>query len=285
MKRPIVTLMLILLLCGRAWGESSVWKVSKGNSTIYLGGTCHVLRESDYPLPPEFDRAYRASQTLVFETDIAMLQDGAVQQQMLARSRYADGSTIEKHLSGRTYAELSAYCRANGIPLEALGSLKPSMLMVTLTVMELMKLGVTQQGVDTHFHRLATRDGKDVEGLETVEQQIEYVVTMADGMEDEFVSHSLRDLASLREKFDRLAAAWRRGNLALLNELTVAELARQPALYRKLITERNRNWLALIDSYRKSPRTEFILVGVAHLAGPDGIIHSLRKRGYRVEQL
>lgn len=60
----------------------------------------------------------------------------------------------------------------------------------------------------------------------------------------------------------------------------VAELkTEQPRLYRKMIVERNRNWLPRIDGYLKSPETEFILVG------PDGLIEALRKRECRVKKL
>jgi len=38
-----------------ASAESSVWKVSKGASVLYVGATCHLLREADFSLPPEFD--------------------------------------------------------------------------------------------------------------------------------------------------------------------------------------------------------------------------------------
>ncbi len=41
----------------------------------------------------------------------------------------------------------------------------------------------------------------------------------------------------------------------------------------------------MIDAYQKTPQTEFILVGVGHLVGQDGIIEALRKRGYKVTRL
>ena len=286
MKRLIMSFALVVIACSWASAETSVWKAQKGNSIIYLGGTCHILRETDYPLPPEFDKAYKASAIVVFETDIGKLQDPATQQKLLAKAMYADGSTIDMHLSARTYGELAAYCESNNIPLQALGQFKPSMLMVTLSVIELMKLGATQQGVDLFFYGLANKDKKRVAGLETVDEQINYLVSMADGNEDEFVSYSIRDMKTIKQKFDMLANAWREGDTEKLDELMVAELkTRMPKLYKKLITDRNRNWLPLIDAYGKTPRTEFILVGVGHLVGPDGIIEALKKKGYKVVKL
>ena len=286
MKRIIVSMALVISFGTWAAAESSVWKAQKDNSVMYLGGTCHILRDADYPLPPEFLKAYQASEVVVFETDMGELQDPATQRKFLSKAVYADGSTIDKHLSPKAYGELSAYCEANGIPLAAFRQLKPSLLMVTLTTLELMKLGVTRQGVDQFFHDLAIKDRKIVVGLETVDEQINYVVSMADGNEDEFVTYSLKELKNLGPQFEVLANAWRTGDAAKLDALMVADLkARQPQLYMKLIFERNRNWLPVIDSGRKPPRTKFVLVGAGHLVGPDGLIEALKRKGYRVDKL
>lgn len=286
MKRGILSVMMVLFVCTWASAESSVWKAQKDKSVIYLGATFHILREKDYPLPPEFDRAYKASEIVVFETDIGKLQDPSVQQNLLARAVYADGSTIDKHLSARAYRELSTYCEANGIPLKAFQNFKPSMLMLTLTSMELLRLGVTQQGVDAYFYGLANKDGKIVRGLETVEEQINYAVSMADGNEDDFVSYSINDMKTISQQFESLADAWRRGDDEKINGLMVTDLGtRLPKLYRRLITDRNTKWLPLIEAYLKTPRTEFVLVGAGHLVGPEGIIAALKKKGYTVEKL
>ncbi len=287
MKRVILSLLLVLIACTWASGESSVWKAQKGNSLIYLGGTCHILRATDYPLPPEFDQAYKASQMVVFETDIGMLQDASLQQKLLTKAMYTNGSTVEKHLSPKVYGELSTFCEANGIPLKVLSQFKPAMIMLTLTVIELKKLGVTEEGVDQFFYGLANADKKPIEGLETVDEQIDYMATMADGNEDEFVSYSIKDMKTIEKQFDSLATAWRKGDAKKLNELMVTDLkSRQPKLYKKLITDRNRNWLPLIDAYQKTPQTELILQLVsANLVGPDGLIESLKKKGYKVDKL
>jgi len=286
LKRLILGIALVVFVSTWASAESSVWKAQKGKSVVYLGGTCHVLRESDYPLPPEFEKAYQASEVVVFETDIGKLRDPETQQKLLMKAMYADGSTIDRHLSAPAYAELSAYSEANGIPLQLFSRFRPSMLMVTLAIMELSKLGITQQGVDLFFHEQAVKDGKLVEGLETADEQIDYVVSMADGLEDDFVTYSLRDMKNIREQFESLANAWRTGDSEKLDRIMIADLkSRWPMLYKKLISDRNRNWLPLIDAYGKTPRTEFVLVGVGHLVGPDGLVETLRKKGYKVIKL
>lgn len=286
MKKIVPGILLAVLACTWASAESSVWKAEKDGSVIYLGGTCHFLRDSDYPLPPEFDQAYKASEVIVFETDLGKFTDMAVQQKLLAKTIYTDGSTVEQHLSAQAYGELKAYCQSNGIPMQVLGQFKPAMLMMTLMVMELKKAGATQKGVDMFFHEQAGRDGKTIEGLETADQQIDYLVTMAGSNENEFVSYSIRDMVGVKEQFALLADTWRKGDAKALDELMISDLkSKLPNLYRRLITDRTGNWLPSIDAYQKTPRTEFVLVGVAHLVGPDGMVEALGKRGYQVEKV
>lgn len=285
-KHLALCLMFLFLSTGWATAASSVWKVQKGNAVIYLGGTIHLLRDADLPPPTEFETAYRSARTVIFETDIARLKEPATQQLLLSRAVYRDGSGIEQHLSPATMRQLAAYCEANGIPLQALRQLKPAMLMSTLTFLELAKLGITQQGVDSYFYQLARKDGKKVIGLESVEQQVGYVVSLADGIEDEVVSHSLREMGSLGQQYEELTGSWRNGDTRRLGDLLVTELKeRWPRLYRRLITERNSNWLPQLEAALKSREPAFVLVGVAHLVGPDGLLAALAKRGYMIERL
>ena len=51
--RPVFlsSLFTTLLLSALSCQAASVWQVSKGDNTIYLGGTLHILSPVDYPLP------------------------------------------------------------------------------------------------------------------------------------------------------------------------------------------------------------------------------------------
>ncbi len=60
----LIFLLSAFYLCA----ETSVWKISNDDHITYLGGTVHILRESDYPLPDAFNEAFEQSSTIVFET-------------------------------------------------------------------------------------------------------------------------------------------------------------------------------------------------------------------------
>jgi len=286
MNKIILPFTLLFLCCSWASAESSVWKAQKGKSVIYLGGTCHLLRPTDFPLPAEFDKAYKASEILVFETDLGKLQDPALQQTLMTKGMYSDGSTVDKHLSPQTFATLSKYCASKGVPIDALKIFKPSLIVLTLTMMELTKLGVTQEGVDLFFYNLAIKDKKTVNKLETVEEQLNMLMALGEGNEDEFITHSISEMNETQELYKNLVDAWKKGDDKKLSDLLIKDMkAESPKIYKKLLTERNNNWLPVINNYAMTPPVEFILVGLAHLVGPDGIILSLQKQGYVITKL
>jgi uncharacterized protein YbaP (TraB family) len=57
-----------------------------------------------------------------------------------------------------------------------------------------------------------------------------------------------------------------------------------PAAYNSLITERNRNWMPQLDACLKRSTPCFVIVGAAHIVGPQGLLALLRQRGYQIEQ-
>ncbi len=286
MRKNMLSIMLAVATGTGVMAESSVWKAQKGDAVIYLGGTCHLLRAEDYPLPPEFEHAYQSADTLVFETDINKLKSPAMTQLLISQAVYTDGSTVEGHLQPATFAKLRDYCASNNIPLTALQQFKPSMLMTTLTVIELMKIGAGRDGVDMFFHNQAARDNKPVQFLETVEAQIDFLLSMGQGYEDAFVEYSLSDLGSVKERFDEIVKAWKLGEEGKIDDVFIAQLkTKMPKVYQQLIVKRNRDWLPILEAYIKTPATEFVLVGIAHLAGKDGLIKLLEKKGYTVEKL
>lgn len=63
------------------------------------------------------------------------------------------------------------------------------------------------------------------------------------------------------------------------------DLKEDPVVYRRLLLERNRNWMPKIEQLFSRPGRAFVVIGAAHLVGPDGLLAMLRAKGYQVEQL
>ena len=287
--RFYTALSLLLIYLGVASGanaESSVWKVQHEAHTLYLGGTVHLLRANDFPLPTESDLAYQDSSELVFETDLESMNDFAVQARLMQQLSYGDGRSLKTVLSEEAYSALEMYTASIGLPLPMLEKFKPGMIISTLQVLEFQKIGFTPMGVDANFNALAAKDAKAVGQLESIDEQIGFLATMGEGNESEFILLSLQDLAETASTMDDMIAAWRTGNNDLLSELFVKEMLEEaPEVYDSLLKQRNLNWLPQIETMLSDAKTEFVLVGAAHLVGTDGLLALLEAKGYRVSQL
>jgi len=253
---------------------------------VYLGGTVHVLRPSDYPLPAEFDAAYTDSDKVILETDIAQLKEPAVREMMRDGLRYEDGRTLARVLSPDAYRVLEERSEASGVSLSRLQTFRPIVVLLGLVAAELERLGISDEGVDEYFHAQAIADGKPVASLETVESQMEVLRGMGEGQESEFVMHAVEELKVMQAMFEETVGAWRVGDVARLAGLLLQETEREyPALYHALIVRRNRDWLPKLEKLFTEPGIEFVLVGVAHLVGEDGLLRELEYTGYEVRQL
>lgn len=287
-SNPLALLLTIALLqvAHGVWADAPVWRVTDGESTVYLGGTVHLLRPEDYPLPEEFDQAYEGSSELFFETDISSMNDLSVQAQMLQQLTYSDGRTLKDVLDTEAYAALETYTAGVGMPLMMLEQFKPGMIVSTLQVLEFQRMGFTPQGVDAFFNAQALTDGKSVGALETLDEQIGFLAAMGEGVESEFIMMSLEDLDNTAKLMDEMIEAWRVGDSQALQTLFVDDmLERAPAVYDSLLRQRNLRWVPQIEAMFNDQGTEFVLVGAAHLVGVDGLVELLRARGYDLFKL
>ena len=277
---------LMVLIASPSISDTAVWKIHKGGNTLFLGGTIHVLANSDYPLPPQFDQAYAQSEVVVLEADINALNDSQSLPQLMSQLIYTDGRTLSTVLSSETYAALERYANSKGLAIDLLDRMKPGMVAMTLIAMELQSHGLHGVGVDKFFLNRADSDGKPLIFLELVEDQLKFLAEMGEGQEDELVNYNLKELQHLPETLADMKSAWRSGDLDKLESLFLDRLKTEfPDTYQDLVVTRNQNWEPRILNMLKSPPVEFVLVGTLHLVGDDGLIEFLISQGYSVEKM
>lgn len=283
--KQLFALWLLSFVVIDAQAQTSVWRVSSSENEIYLAGSVHLLKESDYPLPQEFDVAFEKSDKVVFETDIDKLNDPQIAQVLLSKAMIPDNKTLKDILSEDVYKKLEEESSKLSIPLASLSRLKPSMVIVTMTGIKMQQMSITADGVDQHFHKRAKELGKVLGFLETVEEQLDVLTSMGDGNEDSFVSYSLEDMDEMESAMDELTGSWRNGSSDLMtNQLTEMKIE-YPEIYKSIMVNRNNNWMPQIVDFLEDKPTEFVIVGALHLHGSDGLLAMLKAKGYQVEQL
>lgn len=285
-KLSYLLVLLALFFAHSAYADSSVWKVVKGENHLFIGGTAHMLNESDYPLPPEFEKAYSQSEKLVFEIDILETKTKEFQEEVSKRMVYTDGRNLKMVLSEAMYQKLEQHLLSRDIPIAKLINFKAGAVAITLVVIEMQRLGIVAEGVDEFYHSKALKDQKVLGELETVGEQLELISRIGEGQEDEMIADALRDINELPEKWQSIKDAWRRGDNSKLEEIFVTAMKRDfPKLYDDLVVKRNNAWVPKIEAMLETKEVEFVLFGALHLVGDDGVLAQLAARGYDIQKL
>ena len=276
---------LLLLFPAVCFSETSLWQVSKNGNTLYLGGTIHVLKKEDYPLPVEFNQAFKKADKLVFETDIDKAQTPEFGQKISKLMTYPKGKSLKDALNKSTFEKLKQYLAKRNIPIEQFIQLKPQMIVLVMTVIELKRMGMVDIGVDQYFHQKAKAEGKLLGYFETVDQQIKFLTSMGQGNENEMILSTIKDMGRMKSMMSIIKSAWLNGDEDKMAKVSLTEMMQDyPDLYQMLLVKRNNNWMPLIEKMMQDKKVEMILVGALHLVGKDGLLQQLRNKGYSVKQ-
>ena len=278
--------LLLVLFSVQVYAGSSVWIVEKGANRLFIGGTIHLLTESDYPLPAVFEKAYNGAVKVILETDMQKLNSPEFQSAMTRELRYSDERNLEQELDQETFTALENFFTMRGIPMDRIIGFKPGMVSMMMTVVELQRLGLVGVGVDAYYSAKSIDDRKPLGQLETVQAQIAFIANMGAGRVDEMLIYTLADIERLPELMISMKHAWRQGDLTQLKAIGITPFENEfPNMYKTLIADRNDTWLPKIEVMLKTREVEFVLVGALHLAGDDGLLLQLATRGYKVRQL
>jgi len=280
-----------LLACARPLGEAeesrhSLFRVNGGSATVYLAGSVHLLRESDYPLHPVFDEAFRDADALAFEVAFESFDSPETQALVSREAVLPGGTALGDAVSPETLALVRAALENLGIDPSSFDHLQPWFVALTITVRTLEGKGFSpDHGLDRHFHERAVDAGKPRMALETVEDQILRFSALPLDLQDQWLLQSLEDIDRLDRMMERTTAAWKTGNMKGLEEQLLMSFERHPELYESLLAGRNRNWTPQIEAMLEADRTVLVVVGAAHLLGGEGLVTLLREAGYEVRQL
>ncbi len=261
------------------------WKATRGAGTVYLVGSVHMLTNDFYPLAPALDTAFKDSDLLVEEADLNEMLSPATQFAMLSKGMLPAGQSIDTVVAPSTLALINQHV-GGPLPIEALKQFKPWFLAMTLEALEWQQAGFDASlGLDKHFFDRAQTEGKAVQGLETTDFQIALFDGMTKEQQERFLVETLKSVDKEKSSVTRLTGAWRAGDAATIERLVMADVKDDPIVYDRLLVARNRTWLPKIEALFSRPRHAFVVVGAAHLVGPDGLVAMLKSKGYQVVQL
>jgi uncharacterized protein len=272
-------LLLAAFLCARV-DAASVWKVMDPNGgTLFLGGSLHVLRPTDYPLPSAYNRAFDASSRLAFEGDPRSAAREF--QSLLKAGVYRGHDNLKNHVDPRTYDYLRRFFALRNVPEAEFVRLHPWLIDILISSPPPQYY---QLGVEAFLLRRAEANSKPVTGLESPKEHNQVFVGLSDRESEALLLITFIN-AGQKSSGVNMVDLWRRGDADTMARLTQEAYSDFPRFGERLLTARNRNWLPKIEDYLRSGRIYFVVVGAAHMGGPEGLLSLLRARGYHIEQL
>ena len=271
-----------------------VWRVTNAKAPFYLVGSIHALSKKDYPLPEPYDIALKSSTRFLFEFDPT--QHAEFQKKFEAAAKYPAGQDLRSKIN----PQLLAWLRKNMftvIPDAREGNneqfvgfdsqlrYKPWWIAQHLAAPASYSKASPSHGLDNYFVDHAIQSGKQIAGLESVN---EHVAVMG-GLSDRDSEFMLQDALSHPENSDkesgRMYKAWRKGDTNALWAGDASLRSKAPRIAARFVDDRNVKWVPRIEAELKTDKPTAIVAGALHFSGPRSVIALLQQRGYVIEQL
>lgn len=273
---------LCLLFTPTLHAATALWDISKGGNHIYLGASISVLQQKHYPLPAEFDHAFKRANKLYVERDMDAVGTPEFGTQVMQNMMYSDGRNLKTELSADTYQRLDTFAQSRGVPVFGLAMFKPAFTVVTLSAAESASKDFVY-GVDTYYFYKAKETQKPVGTLESAAQQLQLLQKLNDENPDQLIKSTITELGSLTRTVNQAEPLWRLGNVAALDPLFAGKMRSvTPRMYQAMVVQRHQNWLPIFAKLIQSAETEMVLVDVVHVTGADSLLGLLKKNGYKV---
>jgi uncharacterized protein YbaP (TraB family) len=206
---------------------------------------------------------------------------------------YSDGTQVSDIIGDDLLREIAAVLKNKykKITTDDLESYTPISLLVLLQNLALDRSGLSiKYGIDPYFENLAEEDGKPILGAESFEQQMSFLnIYTSETWQSQLESYL--DVEGQAELLEEIYANWRLGNesafekqlQSLSDKAETSDADRQN--YDFTILERNGRMTDSAERCLKEGENMFMIVGLAHLVGEDGVVAQLRDRGYDVTLL
>lgn len=289
LRRGVRGLAALLLLAFAAGGAiardtSSVWSVKGKNNTVYFAGSVHALPPEHAQFPPQLEQVYQAVDTVVLEVDLDDIDPSEAVAFISEFGTLPQDKGLKDIVGAKGYQRVVALAARLEVPEQAIARLEPWAAALILTQVALARTGFDPQlGIDMQITERARADGKNVEGLETVIDQLSVFDDRTYKEQTRFLLDSADEAAQLEAELRKLITAWRAGDLAALEKEYREERRRSPRLYDALLGKRNRKWMTRIGELLEADQDYLVVVGTLHYVGKDGLLALLRKRGYHAE--
>lgn len=263
--------------------EPPIWVVEDEDSTVYMVGTVHMMREGVDWQSPELASIIEGAGAVWLE--LADFEPPANLGALIMQTGLSPDRPLSSLLTEEELGGLEAILAEHQMPVDSFDALRPWFAYLQISGLMLMEAGFDPAGgIDVHIKGRAEELGIPVNGFETFGEQFETLSGMPEEAQLEVLRETITDYDEAKEDLVVQLESWIGGDLSVL-EAETEEIAREMgAFYEALFVERNEGFVDGIEEILAGQGTALVAVGLAHYVGPDSIPALLEARGYTVER-
>ena len=286
-SRLIGALLALLGAAGTAAADPAAWRIAgkQGGDVTFLG-SMHVLRATDYPLPPTIDKLFAHADVLIMELDLDATDPATQQATIMRAAMLPPGTVLRDVVDPKLYQLAQLRTREMGVDLALLERFEPWFLSIAILDQGMRKFGFEgERGLEQYLLRKSHEAHKPIIGLETLAMQIGIFDALPSSSQQALLEQTLNELDEADTEMAKLATAWRDGHLETLSEGLLADFKAFPGLYETLVKNRNAAWVEPLERYLGDGRHYLVVVGALHLVGRGNVIDLLKARGHEAVRL
>lgn len=261
-------------------------KVEGSPSPSYVYGTIHMIPKDDYFLPDGTLSAIEASQKMIFEIDIADMNDMGALMGIMGKIFMKDGKTLSDLLSKEDYDMVAGHFKDMGLPMMMLEKIKPMFL--SAFTMGDMDPNSMQNGdiksYEMEFYDIASSKNMETGGLETIDFQISVFDSIPYEDQAKMLVDGLKSSDVGNDEFKVMTDMYKSQNINAMVSMISDEESGYAEYEDILLVKRNKAWIPQMLDHAKAQPT-FFAVGAGHLAGKNGVLNLLKKEGVTLTPL
>lgn len=255
---------------------------------LYLMGTIHLGAESMYPMDEPVQQAYRESEIIAVEMDVASFMSNPFSMARYGLAlNYGLGDSAANHLSKETY---DLGMQAIDQPGILLSRMHPQGWIAFAEEQSYARTGQSKDwGVEMVLLKQAHKDRKKVEEVEGLDDQIAMVLSIPDAVADYQLLQLVKYPEQADARFAAMGAAWASGDKETMQQLIREERTVPPELEEAFRPYDERYHTLRDDAmeekavrYLESGKTVFMALGNSHVIGDHALVERLAERGYTV---
>lgn len=267
----------------RAAGDGpALWVIRDADSTIYLYGAIHMLKDGTAWGSHKVDAAFDSASNVWFE--VTNPDDQSALGPLFQQHAMSPDKPLSSWLTPQEQATLDTAVRAVGMSPAQIDPARPWFAALMIATGPLTAAGFSpENSVELNLRARALAAGKSIHGLETLDQQVGGLARMSDEGQMIYLRSYLSTYATAADQMQRAVAGWSTGDTTAMDRFAFENgRAISEEVHQIFLAKRNADWADQIEGLLKGSGVSFIAVGAAHLAGDDSLQALLAAKGITV---